>query len=245
MKIAARLLSALLVTVPVASFAKDLPNLDAFASVSPAKVLSPTQQNALIKPGTEVQYEQRLGVPSFLWAAKEASSQQQSLARWSLSPEQVARNYLADYASFYRLSAAEAAQTAVLQSVHNTGKGAIIAKFRQVVDGVDVFRNEINVVMNQDRELVALSGYLTPNGAASELSARFGLTAHDAVAKAFEDLAGSSLSPSSFYEGGRAKAGYTYFSLSRSLPADSNATLNQAARAKQAKPHARRRLVIA
>lgn len=166
-----QLLSAtLLLALPAApALAVELPQYDAFAQSPARRELLPAlreHQSPLVKHGARIQEEPRLGVPTFFWATEEASSPARSLARWSAAPEQAARGYLSDFAPFYRLAAADAA-AAVLHSVHDTGRGAIIVKFQQMVDGLPLFRTEVNVVMSRDRKLIALSGYLSPNAPVS------------------------------------------------------------------------------
>jgi len=50
--------------------------------------------------------------------------------------------------------------TAYVAHVHDTGRGAIIVKYRQRVDGIEVFRSEMNVAMTRDRKVIASSGGL-------------------------------------------------------------------------------------
>jgi hypothetical protein len=77
-------------------------------------------------------------------------------------------------------------------SVHDVGRGPIIVKFKQDIGGIEVFRDEISVIMNRDRQLIALSGYLTgTDGVASVTS--FGLQPADAISKALVDVTGVSI----------------------------------------------------
>ena len=78
--------------------------------------------------------------------------------------------------------------TAYVAHVHDTGRGAIIIKYRQRIDGIEVFRNELNVAMTRDRKLLATSGSLAPSRAR-----QFAKTAHsndEAIAVAIADLDG-------------------------------------------------------
>jgi len=130
--------------------------------------------------------EGRFGVPSFAFA---------ETARFPArgrSPEEAARQHLLSLASLYRLAPASI-ETLRVAGVHDTGAGAVIASFAAVVDGVEVFRHEIDVVMNRDLELVAVSGYLPPSSL--DVQGRFLLRHEDAVARAFGDLTGVDLAP--------------------------------------------------
>jgi hypothetical protein len=184
------------------------PNYDAFSSQAKRKTAasdSSAQVSELqqTQAGHRVQIEPRLGVPTFLWAPASDRKQQgeESLrAQDKGSIEAAARGHLGENGSYYSLSDNDVA-VAKLVSVHDTGKGAIIAKFKQEIGGIEVFRDEINVVMNRDLQLVALTGYLTGDDAASQ---NFSLQPAEALSKALEDLTGTALSPSAL-RGGRTK----------------------------------------
>jgi hypothetical protein len=49
---------------------------------------------------------------------------------------------------------------AYVTEVHDVGRGPIIVRYRQRIDGIDVFRNELNVVMARDNRVIAVSGHL-------------------------------------------------------------------------------------
>jgi len=63
--------------------------------------------------------------------------------------------------------------------LHNTGRGGIIAKYQQRVDGVEVFGRYINIVINRENELVASSGYFSP--AKKSIQSQFNLSAADVL----------------------------------------------------------------
>lgn len=165
---------------------------------------------ALRPLGTVASVDERLGVPTFVWAVRTHPS----MAAAPDGPrdvEQAARAHLERFAPFYRLEAADAGQ-AMLRRVHDTGRGPIIATFAQEVDGVEVFRDEIKVLMSRDLELVAVSGYLAPAGLGSANSGRtFRLDAATSIEAALEDLgagAGRSSNPL-----GPAPGGYEVFGV--------------------------------
>ena len=88
-----------------ATAAVDLPPLDALLTQSPARdVLA---QGALfrdvqahVRAGRISSTEERYGVPTFFWAAREPN--QKGLASVGLTPEQAARRHLYTYAELYR-----------------------------------------------------------------------------------------------------------------------------------------------
>src|SRR5436189_2723421 len=49
---------------------------------------------------------------------------------------------------------------AYVAEVHDIGRGPIIVRYRQRIDGIDVFRNELNVVMTRNQKVIATSGHL-------------------------------------------------------------------------------------
>jgi hypothetical protein len=150
--------------------------------------------------GHLVQTESRLGVPTFFWATETSRGQVRQLssstAQAKTQIESAAREHLGGNASRYRLSQSDVAE-ARLAGIHDTGKGAIIVKFKQDIVGVEVFRDEINVIMNRDLQLIALSGYLTgANDGIAAASTDFFVDPESALSKALEDLTGSAVNSS-------------------------------------------------
>jgi hypothetical protein len=172
------------------------PNYDAFgASVMRSKGASVGQASAQPQweGGRTVQTDARRGVPTFLWASDASKGQARSIsansAQASTDIESAARGHLGDYGAQYRLAASDVAE-AKLSAVHNTGKGAIIAKFKQEFGGIEVFRDEVNVIMNRDLQLIAISGYLTGEKTENSFSPNYQIQPTEAIAKAIADLTG-------------------------------------------------------
>ncbi|HEX7828720.1 MAG TPA: M36 family metallopeptidase, partial [Thermoanaerobaculia bacterium] len=101
-------------------------------------------------------------MPTFLWLSEEAN-----LAGGgpiSNGPERreiaAARGHLNAAAHLYNLTPTDV-KTAVASTVFNTGRGPVIVKFTQSVGGIEIFREELNVVMTQALEPIALTGYIT------------------------------------------------------------------------------------
>ncbi|NOK34061.1 histidine kinase [Corallococcus exercitus] len=236
MRLREKLLTSLLL-VPIAgtsAWAKERSNYDAFLEQRESRSLA-VDSNTAVSRGLRIeQTEQRLGVPTFAWAAQDGA-QSKSVIRSGMTAESAARAHLQNVADSYRLTREDVAG-ASLRSVHNTGKGAIIATFNQSVGGIPVFRNEIKVVMGQDLRLVAVSGYLAPSelGLAARAKARgaFNLGAADAVSGAFKDLTGSGTQATSFVNAGT-KGDYTFFELAPSAKSALPQDLAVPARARQ------------
>jgi large repetitive protein len=215
--------AAVLVLAVSSAFARDLPTIDALAG----KRVDPSAQTAvasrgrdLIKAGAPIHVEGRFGVPTFLWAAPaKAPAVRSSVAKPLGSPvEASARAYLAQYAPLYGLKAADAS-TASLIFTHDTGTGPLIAKFNQRVEGIEIFREEINVLMNRRNELVAIGGYITSPetrpAKAGQMS--FVLDPRNAAANAYQNLTLLPFDASQLTPAG-SRAGYDYYNL----PASAN-----------------------
>ncbi|HEY8560690.1 MAG TPA: M36 family metallopeptidase [Pyrinomonadaceae bacterium] len=171
------------------------PNFDALAE-TPARAERFAESDPAIEGGRVAQTEPRFGVPTFLWADGPAKAETANGdgSRRAGDKESAARAHLGRFAARYRLNKTDVA-TAKLAAVHDTGKGAIVVKFKQRLNGVEVFRDEVNVIMNRDLRLVALSGYLTGDRVGESLP-DFNLQPADALAAAVQDLTGAPIDAS-------------------------------------------------
>jgi large repetitive protein len=213
-------------------------NYDAFLARQEDKSLV-AKDDALRTRGLRVsQMEDRLGVPSFVWNTRESSSPVTGMSKMlgARKPDQAARAHLQSVADLYRLGS-EDVSAAVLKSVHQSGKGPVIARFAQQVDGIEVFRNEVKVVMDRNLELVAVSGYLAPAQSARKASlgaaSSFKLPAEQAIAIAFQDQTGISMPARGFVSTGKANGPYSHFELDASSSSLLTHGLAVPARAKQ------------
>ena len=217
MRLREKLLTSLLL-VPIAgtsAWAKERSNYDAFLEQRESRALAVDPSTAMARGLRVEQTEQRLGVPTFAWATQDGALSK-SVIRGGMNAEGAARAHLQTVADSYRLSRTDVGG-ATLRSMHNTGKGAIIATFNQTVNGIPVFRNEVKVIMGQDLRLVAVSGYLAPSDLTQSARAKsrtgaFRLGAADALSGAFKDLTGSGAQAASFVNAGT-RGDYTFFEL--------------------------------
>jgi large repetitive protein len=195
----------------VASGSQDL---DAFALTAASRpVPGPLSAGVgrLVARGRIAHVEERLGVPTFFWAARErAAPGPRSVG---LNAVQSARRHLFDYAELYRTHSATLAE-APLDNLHDTGGGAVIATFSKQVAGVPVFRDAIHVVMDREYRLVAITGYLSPH---NQTRHRWKLTRASALSVAFSDLTGRATAPSQFAETNEVVGEYHH--LEQLLPA--------------------------
>lgn len=156
------------------------PNFDALAAApaaQPADVRATSRAAGPAGSLVAAQWQGRLDVPSFLWLAGEAGRSSDP----GDPPEAVAKQSLFARAATYGLGFSDVAG-AYAANVHDTGRGAIVVKFRQRIDGIDVFRDELNVVLGRRHELIAMSGYLASASPANAYRAR-GVSAQSAASQ--------------------------------------------------------------
>lgn len=127
------------------------------------------------------QIEPRLNVPTVLWVFGRPDS---SLS--NQGPEDVARNYLTRYADAYGYTR-EVFDSAKLKYIHDTGRGGIIVKFVQEIDGIPVHHTHTNVLMDRDLNLRGITGYLFPHDQ-SLIAANWEFSERQALSIAYEDL---------------------------------------------------------
>ncbi len=150
--------------------------------------------------------EPRFGVPTFFWASPQPSQR-------GLSAEAAARHHLQAHAELYR-STASALAEAVVTGIHDLHDGtAVIVTFQQRRDGIRFFRDELDVIMNSDHQLIAISGYLTP---ATQSLGTFALTAESAILTAWQHLTGRT--PERVSRLKLAEGGYTDWLLEGTSP---------------------------
>lgn len=136
--------------------------------------------------------EPRRGVPSFLWA--ERFSDLRTPKSQGLTATEAARQHVLRYGLAYRLSALQVAQL-VVSEVHDLGTGAVIVGFARAAEGLPFLRDELDVVMTHDYELVALTGSLATQG---RPHGTFRLDAASALSTAAQHLTGHLVDSSQF-----------------------------------------------
>ncbi|MGH9819776.1 MAG: hypothetical protein ACRD43_06370, partial [Pyrinomonadaceae bacterium] len=174
-------------------------NFDALAGAQ--SNFAPASVAPQVEGGRDVQSEPRFGVPTFLWASDPGPSHQIGKSAVDRGSDEVsaARSHLSRYADRYRLAKSDLI-SAHSVSVHDTGSGAIIVKFKQDIGGVEVFRDEVNVIMNRDLQLIAISGYLTGADTADKsLVGNFQLQPEGALSAALSDLTGQTIDPAELH----------------------------------------------
>ncbi len=228
---------ALALTFSPPTVARTLPPIDALASVPTiGAVPGSAAVGALKTASTGAQIDPRLSVPTFLWG-KDASATLKQLARTptpkkALDDEGMARAYLRDVADLYRISAATI-DALPMHNLQRFADGGAIVRFRGQVDGIEVFREQVNVLLDRDGGLVAVSGFAMDAPATQRKSARvFSATAAQAVAKALADHGFDADVAQHLQSAGEA-GGYTRVALPPGFTATDGSALADAARVKR------------
>ena len=176
-----------------------------------------TAQSAALRNAATVGHiDERFGVPRFVWATP--SSRAAGSAALRGTSEQSARSHVARLGALYGLDDADV-RDLELRHVHDTGRGGIVATFARRFDGVEVFRDELKVMMNRDHTLLAASGFVPGRAITARGDRRFGLSADAAVRTALGDFAGVSPGAAAIESRGSAAGGFVRFQALGGLPA--------------------------
>ncbi|MDI3289203.1 M36 family metallopeptidase [Polyangium sp. 15x6] len=212
MKRSARYATAL-ITLLAGSAARagdlDLPNYHAYDD-APAVEVSPLQSLHETGVGGVTGVDEKRGVPTFFWAPKGGWK---APGAQTATPAASARLYLEHYAYLYGVGK-RAIDAAVPVVVNDVTGGGIIVVFRQNVDGIEVFQNDVKVLMTRSRELVAIGGNLHPSATPGmKRGKNFKLDAATAVSRAFNDFFATKVPASSFRDKKKPEHGYAFYDL--------------------------------
>ncbi len=210
----------------------------------------------LLRTDVDVQTHGRFNVPTFLWSSREGGKQGLEALRAAKggassagdapreTHEEAARAHLATYATLYGLSAEDLANAKVVHT-HDIGRGPIIVQFQQVVDGVEVFREQARLVMARDHQLIALSGHIASAPETKFKDGKsFRLDGRDAIAAAYTDLSGQALTAGELEQQPLGEGHYLHFAP-RGAASGRPGAMTQPARAKQVWFHQPERLIPA
>ncbi len=124
------------------------------------------------KSGIKSQFDSALGKATFVWAPSSVSSPDISKIAPAKRAETAANFYLNALTGFSPKTGNSPKKlmesSAVLASMHDTEKGAKIAKYKQEISGVEVFNREYNIVLNAKYSLVASSGFFASKSLSSK-----------------------------------------------------------------------------
>ena len=219
-------LLAALALVLLLSHAARADRLPVRAYVDGAAVVSRAARPWLAPPAIVAATDEQRGVPSLLLGVRGANA-----APAGLSVEATARFHLAAHAERWGVAQA-IVDAASLVRVHDVGRGAIIAVFRQSVDGIELYRREIKVAIDRrDGSLLAISGALHPGGSAAPKGVGFALPHEGAIARAIADLYGVPVSAADLAPAAP-RGGYARFAATAALTARTGARFRDATRVK-------------
>jgi len=217
--------------------ARALPAIDALTAISAS---SPAARSAPLStaPANDatLQIDPRFGVPTFLWGTTAATTlkamQRAASTKTSLDEEGTARAHLRDVADLYRITASEVDAL----SMHNLQRfpnGAAIVRFRNPIDGIEVFREQANVLLDKSGGLVAVGGFVMGTPANQRKSAQvFTTTPQQAVATALRDYGFPSAIADDLQPTGE-RGGYASLALPQGIVSSDGSALSDAARVKR------------
>lgn len=143
-------------------------------------------------------------MPSLLWAGP-------SEAPPRGSAEQAARVHLERHRAHYGVSRAALAGAQHVYT-RDTGRGGIVVALRQQIGGVEIFDNDLKVLLDRSHRLVAISGSPHPGGPATLTTSPAAMSA--AVVAALRDLYGAEMpAPQVSADGAPPRAGFASFVL--------------------------------
>jgi hypothetical protein len=111
------------------------------------------------KIGLANHYDEELGKATFVWASGAIQKPDMSDIRPEMKAEYAA-NYYMSSTSDINIDKGSM-NNANMVYMHDIGKGALVAKYRQEINGIEVFKREMNVAMDREYNLVATSGYFS------------------------------------------------------------------------------------
>jgi large repetitive protein len=163
---------------------------------------------------TIVHRDDRTGLPRFAWLDVKAASK--GLMKGKPARD-AAWGTLRGVAKTYGLKQ-EVVASAEIESLHDTGTGPVIARFKQRLDGIDVFRSQLNIALSRDLDPVAASGSLAriPRGADRRMFTLAPRAAVAAAARAF----GTKLGENDVSEGGALSGEFGRYTLRRGALGD-------------------------
>jgi hypothetical protein len=180
-----------------------------------------------------VHVDARYGVPTFLWGTETTSAQVAGSPepKATFDAEAAARAHLRDRAATYRITTEEIDALA-MHNLQRLPNGGAIVRFRNQVDGIEVFREEANVLLDRSGGLVAIGGFVTGRPAGPEPRAAGEVLQPEFAAAAA--LADFKFGPATALRmtSAPAEGGYVMLALPAGTVSDDGSSLVRTARAK-------------
>lgn len=160
-------------------------------------------------------FDRQLGVPTFLWAKTDA----QAIPVGALAARELliarAREQLRAEAPLLKLTEAMIASAKVTDAQYN-GNGPAVVRFKQQINGIEVFSHSLNVLLDRSGKPVATSGYFaTDLDAASLAGPAFTRSAAQAIAAATGSL--GNVLDAALLKPAFSKDGYQWFKVPTAL----------------------------
>ncbi|PZR16619.1 MAG: histidine kinase [Archangium gephyra] len=153
-------------------------HFDAFLRLPANRSLAVSTDSLAARGANVTHEEKRLGLPTFIWLDGQPPA---------TTPEVAARETLQRFADVLQLDRATLTALAV-REVHQNDRSGTVVRFNQSVDGVPVFRSQLDVLLNRAGAPIAISGYAAPSSFVLAAERTFSLSAELAAQKAFFTL---------------------------------------------------------
>ncbi len=141
-------------------------------------------------------YDKVLDVHTFSWATSEQSKAAVpfNVLNRKAGIEQASLQFAQTVGAKHGVTTDAIAQ-AELKYIHDTGRGGLVSKYQQMVNGIEVEGRQFNVLMNQDMELVATTGYFSKAKMPLQpIGVQFKFAVTDAINVAIGDMGGDEVS---------------------------------------------------
>ncbi|SHG64722.1 Fungalysin/Thermolysin Propeptide Motif [Hydrocarboniphaga daqingensis] len=157
------------------------------------------------------QWDARMNKPTFLWAAAAEPLASVGAVKADELLAAQARAYLRSKAGELQLTEAMINDAVVTEAQYNGSNGPAIVRFKQRVNGIDVFSRRLNVMMDRSGKLVAISGYFATDYG-SNAPTQFARSAAQAIGSAWSAIGGSALNAATLVVD-RVQGDYQWFKL--------------------------------
>lgn len=229
--ITSAIVATAIVAAPAAR-ALSLPPVDALVS---GPVSGPTNGAARLEASATMQVEPRHDVPTFLWGTpptgRTMARESAQVPAASFDAESTARAQLRERATLYRITPAEV-DDLEMHNLQGLPEGGAIVRFRNRIGGIEVFREQVNVLLDRSGKLVSIGGFaMGAPGGRIERAPSFATHPTEAVAAALADW---KFAPSvaGRFASAVADGGYTQHALPAGVTGAGGAVLAAAARTK-------------
>jgi MYXO-CTERM domain-containing protein len=202
-----------LVFMSATAGAQDPATFDALVSSTAAPRREERRPAAHVLGARVFHTDSRLGAPSLMSGNRSGVDPRILSGLKRMGAEHAARVHLARLAPLYGLTASTADSVRATVVEPADGKGPVLVTFRQDVEGIEVFRQKLTMVMTAQHELLGVSGSLTSQAAPETRlgKLRFSLSAPEAISHSYEDLHGEALVAADLEPVGQAQGPYSFF----------------------------------